>query len=73
MKVECALDKNKHQTGMRISDEQHSKIKLDRDSLHGDWNYVTSPNTNRPTYFMTIAKPTNPTNRQPPALCPPTP
>ena len=46
LKVECVLDKGKYPTGVKISDEQYSKINLERDSFHGDWNYVISPNIN---------------------------
>jgi hypothetical protein len=39
----CRLDMNKYDSGVRITDEQMSEIKLRRDRFHKDWNYTLQP------------------------------
>lgn len=46
LKVECVLDKNKYAKGLKISNEEFSKINLKQETFHGDWNYIIAPNKN---------------------------
>ena len=43
-KVECELDENKYDKGIKVSDEEFSKINLVRNCFHGEWNYTIKPN-----------------------------
>ena len=43
LKVECQLDKNPYQKGIKVSDEELGKINLIRDNFHGEWNYTVCP------------------------------
>ena len=41
--VGCAVatfDLNKYQKGIKISDEDLSKVNIVRDDFHGEWNYT---------------------------------
>ena len=41
--VNSELDTNSYPSGLKISDQQMSEIKLRRDEFHGDWNYSILP------------------------------
>ena len=41
--IEALLDKNKYETGIKISDEELAGLNLQRDDFHGEWNYSISP------------------------------
>jgi Rhodopirellula transposase DDE domain len=41
--VKAALDTNRYETEIKISDDQLAQIKLMRHKFHGDWNYTISP------------------------------
>jgi len=41
--VRAALDTNKYQTKIKVSDEQLARLQLKRHEFHGDWNYTLSP------------------------------
>jgi hypothetical protein len=43
LSVQCQLDINKYDLGVRITDEQMSEIKLREDKFHKDWNYTLQP------------------------------
>jgi len=43
LKIECRLDKNKYQTGKKISDEEYGRINLTPEKFHGEWNYTIHP------------------------------
>lgn len=42
--VRAELDSNLYQKGIKVSDQEFSTIRIDRDAFHGEWNYVISPN-----------------------------
>lgn len=44
--VRAALDENEYETGIKISDEELSRVKLKRSEFHGDWNYAIRPRKN---------------------------
>lgn len=44
LEVDCMLDKNKYPKGIKISDEEFSKINIFPEKFHGDWNYTIKPN-----------------------------
>jgi hypothetical protein len=43
LKVRAALDKRTYQTGKKVSAQEMSKIHLQLDKFHGDWNYTIEP------------------------------
>jgi hypothetical protein len=44
LRVECTLDTNSYQKGIKISDAEMAEINISRNSFHGEWNYTISPN-----------------------------
>jgi hypothetical protein len=44
LKVKATVDKTHYPKGLKISDEQLSKIKLVKNNFHGEWNYTIKPN-----------------------------
>jgi len=43
LKIECALDTNKYEKGIKIDDEQMDSINIIRNNFRGDWNYTIKP------------------------------
>ena len=43
LKVKTSLDENIYEKGIKITDEEFEKINVQRDSFHGDWNYIIIP------------------------------
>jgi len=43
LKVNCEIDKNKYEIGIKVSDKEFKKINLIRSDFHGDWNYSINP------------------------------
>lgn len=43
LKIECELDENKYETGIKITDEQMDSINIVRDEKLGNWNYTIKP------------------------------
>lgn len=43
LRVGCRLDKKNYPKGIKISDEEMSKIKIKCDEFHGEWNYTIMP------------------------------
>ena len=44
LKVRCELDANTYPSGVKISPEQMSKVRLKPHAFHGEWNYDIEPN-----------------------------
>lgn len=42
--VRAALDNNAYPKGVTVSDEEFARIRLERASFHGEWNYRIRPN-----------------------------
>jgi Rhodopirellula transposase DDE domain len=42
--VRAALDNNAYPKGVTVSDEEFARIRLERASFHGEWNYRIKPN-----------------------------
>jgi len=41
--VQAALDTNRYETAIKVSDEALARLQLTPHSFHGEWNYVMSP------------------------------
>ena len=43
LRVSAEIDTAKYETGIKVSDQEFSAIRIARDDFHGEWNYVISP------------------------------
>jgi hypothetical protein len=43
LSVSCVLDESSYEKGTKISDDDFSKINIQRAVFHGEWNYTISP------------------------------
>ena len=43
LRVQCELDKNKYEKGIKVTDAEMDKINLSKNDFRGDWNYSISP------------------------------
>jgi hypothetical protein len=43
LKVTCRLDRRKYLTGRKVSNAQMEHLNLERNTFHGEWNYVIKP------------------------------
>ena len=41
--VKVIVDKAKYATGRKVSNEDFVKINIDKNTFHGDWNYIIRP------------------------------
>jgi Rhodopirellula transposase DDE domain len=41
--VQARLDENQYAKGIKVSDEELSAVKLEKDDFHGEWNYTIHP------------------------------
>ena len=41
--VEARLDENLYQTGIKVTDKELDNIAIERNSFHGEWNYIIKP------------------------------
>lgn len=46
LKVNCKIDRNSYETGVKVSDEEMEKVNLIKNEFHGEWNYTIIPQTN---------------------------
>jgi len=44
LRVECQLDRNQYQTGIKVPDSQMETLNLVPHDFHGEWNYSIFPN-----------------------------
>lgn len=49
LRVRCELDSNEYPAGLKVSDDQLDKVRLEKHEFHGDWNYTIHPNKRRST------------------------
>ena len=40
LEIQAALDQGEYPTGIKISDKEMAKLKLEKDEFHGEWNYT---------------------------------
>jgi hypothetical protein len=43
LRIEAELDTNTYKMGIRISNEELAKVRLEKASFHGEWNYTIAP------------------------------
>jgi hypothetical protein len=44
LKVKAALDTDRYQSGIKVTDEELAAVRIKRDDFHGEWNYSILPN-----------------------------
>ena len=44
LKIQVRIDRNQYRKGIKVSDEELHKVRLLKDSFHGEWNYTIKPN-----------------------------
>jgi Rhodopirellula transposase DDE domain len=44
LKVKAALDTDRYESGIKVTDDELSAVRITRDEFHGEWNYSISPN-----------------------------
>jgi hypothetical protein len=44
--VECAVDRNIYEKGIKVSDEELAAVNIKPDAFHGEWNYTIVPSGN---------------------------
>lgn len=45
LKVKAALDTDRYESGIKVTDKELQAVRIKRDDFHGEWNYSISPNT----------------------------
>jgi transposase len=45
LRVKARLDPGHYQAGIKVSDEELAKVRMERDAFHGEWNYTIQPET----------------------------
>jgi Rhodopirellula transposase DDE domain len=43
LEVEARLDPNLYLTGIKVTDQELDTIAIERNSFHGEWNYIIKP------------------------------
>lgn len=43
LEVEAQLDENLYETGIKVTDTELDAIAIERNSFHGEWNYIIKP------------------------------
>jgi hypothetical protein len=43
LEVEARLDSNLYKTGIKVTDTELDTIAIERNSFHGEWNYIIQP------------------------------
>jgi len=45
LRVKAALDANRYDCGIKVSDDELAAVQITRDEFHGEWNYSIRPST----------------------------
>ena len=43
LKVQCVVDSNQYEKGIKVSDEELAALNLILNGWHGEWNYIIAP------------------------------
>ena len=43
LKVRAALDTDRYESGIKVTDKELEAVRIQRDDFHGEWNYSVSP------------------------------
>ena len=42
--IQAQLDEKEYPTGIKVTDEELSEVRIERNKFHGEWNYTILPN-----------------------------
>src|SRR5512135_2851902 len=42
-RIQVEVDRNSYELGIKVSDEEFARIRIERDEFHGEWNYTILP------------------------------
>ena len=45
LKIEAEIDSSLYPKGLRVTDEDLEKVKIQKANFHGEWNYTILPST----------------------------
>jgi hypothetical protein len=43
LSVKCRLDRRKYKPGIKVTDDEFSRLNIECKKFHGEWNYVLYP------------------------------
>jgi hypothetical protein len=46
LKVKAALDINRYESGIKVTNQELNAVRIKREDFHGEWNYSILPNSN---------------------------
>ena len=46
LKIKAALDENRYEAGIKVTEDEMASLSIVPDSFHGEWNYRINPQTN---------------------------
>jgi hypothetical protein len=46
LKIKVIVDNRQYDIGKKVSDEEFDAINIQRNSFHGEWNYIIKPQVN---------------------------
>ncbi len=49
LKVQARLDRNLYPTGIKVTESEFKTIAIERNSFHGEWNYLIRPQIFEPS------------------------
>ena len=52
LRVQSQLDDNRYPKGIKVSDKEMKKVRIQRDDFHGEWNYTILPRTGSTGIFI---------------------
>jgi hypothetical protein len=42
-RIQVEVDRNSYELGIKVSDEEFARIRIEREEFHGEWNYTILP------------------------------
>jgi Rhodopirellula transposase DDE domain len=46
-RIEVEVDKNSYARGIKVSDEEFARIRIEPEEFHGEWNYTIVPRSSK--------------------------
>ena len=56
LRIRSEIDHGSYPLGVKITDQQLARIKLERHKFHGDWNYTIRPTRCRSYYSLIMSR-----------------
>jgi hypothetical protein len=42
-RIQVEVERNSYELGIKVSDEEFARIRIEREEFHGEWNYTILP------------------------------